>query len=164
MQAGAKTMQRVTITLDDDLMQEIDRIIDERGYQNRSEAIRDLARRGIRQSAEESGADGACVGALVYVYETQARDLPKRLTRLFHDHHDISVAALRVHLDHEACLEMNVLRGDSRDVRHLAETVIAERGVRHGRLVMVPAEIEDESHAHGSGRHRHIHTHVRKAG
>ncbi len=157
-------MQRVTITLDDELAVEIDRLAELRGYQNRSEAIRDLARRGIRQAAEESGASGACVAALVYVYEHEARDLSKRLTRIFHDHHDLSVAAMHVHLDHGACLELNVLRGDSRDVRRLAEHVIAERGVQHGRLVMVPAEFQSETHSHASGRHHHLHTYVRKAG
>ena len=72
-------MQRVTITLDDELMADLDRIIAARGYQNRSEAIRDLARAGIREAARETGAAGECVAALVYVYDHAARELSKRL-------------------------------------------------------------------------------------
>jgi len=158
-------MQRVTITIDEELAGAIDRLSKKRGYQNRSEAIRDLARSGLRQAAEESEADGNCVAALAYVYEHAARDLSRRLTTIFHEHHDLSVSALHVHLDHGACLELNVLRGEARDVRHLAEHVIAERGVRHGRLVMFPAEIAGETHAHeGHAPRRHLHTHVKKAG
>ena len=159
-------MQRVTITLDEELAAEIDRLVKAHGHQNRSEAIRDLTRRGLRQAAEESGVGGACVAALVYVYDHGARNLSKRLTEIFHDHHDLSVSSMHVHLDHSACLELNVLRGDSRDVRHLAEHVIAERGVRHGRLIMVPVEIERAAHAHGGHKRtgRHLHTHVRHAG
>ena len=73
-------MQRVTITIDDDLMAELDRIIASRGYQNRSEAIRDLARAGIREAAESLDGNQNCVAALVYIYDHAARQLPKRLT------------------------------------------------------------------------------------
>ena len=69
-------MQRVTITIDDELMTELDRIIAARGYQNRSEAIRDLARAGIRQAAETLDKQRDCVAALVYVYDHDARQFP----------------------------------------------------------------------------------------
>lgn len=158
-------MQRVTITLDDEFVAELDRVMATRGYQNRSEAIRDLARAGIRQAAEEAGEGGQCVAALVYVYDHEARELSKRLTHLFHEHHDLSQAGMHVHLDHGSCMEVAVLRGDAHEVKHLADRVIAERGVRHGRLVTVPVEIEAEKHAHeGEHSHKHVHLHVRKAG
>jgi CopG family transcriptional regulator, nickel-responsive regulator len=147
-------MQRVTVTLDDELMAELDRIIAARGYQNRSEAIRDLARAGIREAAQETGGKGECVAALVYVYDHAARELSKRLTRNFHGHHEMSLATLHVHLDNDSCMEVTVLKGGAHDVQHLADHIIAERGVRHGRVVMIPAEPED---AHGRERmfHRH---------
>ena len=156
-------MQRVTMTLDDELMAEIDRLISARGYQNRSEAIRDLARAGLKQAAEEAGGGRDCVAALVYVYDHEARQLSKRLTNTFHDHHDLSLATMHVHLDHDSCIEVTVLRGAAHDVRHLADHVIAERGVRHGRLVTVPVSIADERHGHaGEPGHRHTHLHVRE--
>ena len=158
-------MQRTTIVLDDEFVHELDRIIAVRGYQNRSEAVRDLARAGMRQAAEEERLAGDCVAALVYVYDHDERELAKRLTHSFHDQHELSLSAMHVHLDHGSCLEIAVLKGDANDVRHLADHVTAERGVRHGRLVMVPVEMESEKHAHaGEPSHKHLHVHVRKAG
>jgi CopG family nickel-responsive transcriptional regulator len=155
-------MQRVTITVDDEFMADLDRVIAQRGYQNRSEAIRDLSRAGIREAAETSDAKGDCVAALVYVYDHDSRELSKRLTQSFHDHHALSLSAMHVHLDHDSCMEVAVLRGSARDVRHLADHVIAERGVRHGRLVVVPIEVERSKHAHGEEPSRpHVHLHVR---
>ncbi len=130
-------MQRVTITLDDELMGELDRFMEARGYQNRSEAVRDLARAGMQEAAAKTGDRGKCVAALIYVYDHEARELPKRLTRNFHDHRDMSLATLHVHLDQGSCMEVTVLKGTTGEVRHFAEHVIAERGVRHGRLVLV---------------------------
>jgi len=157
-------MQRVTITLDDELLAGIDRLVQLRGYQGRSEAMRDLARSGLNTAAENRGMAGDCVAALVYVYGHESRMLAKRLARIFHDHHDLSVSALHVHLDHETCLEVSVLRGKASAVRQMAEQVIAERGVLYGRLVMTPVDIESEVHDHGDARpHRHLHTHVSKA-
>jgi CopG family nickel-responsive transcriptional regulator len=131
-------MQRVTITIDDDLDSELDRFMSARGYENRSEAIRDLARSGLHQAAMEIGGSHPCVAALVYIYDHHTRDLPKRLTRDFHEHHDLAQATLHVHLDRESCMEVTVLKGRGSDVQHFADHVIAERGVRHGHVVYLP--------------------------
>ncbi len=104
-------MQRVTITIDDDLDAELERFMSTRGYDNRSEAIRDLARSGLQQAAMEISGPRPCVAALVYVYDHEARELPKRLTRDFHKHHDLAQATLHVHLDEESCMEVTVLKG-----------------------------------------------------
>ena len=133
-------MQRVTVTLDDDLMADLDRMVEEHGYQNRSEAIRDFARTGMQQAAHNAGASGECVAALVYVYDHAARDLSSKLVKNFHGHHDMSLASLHIHLDNDTCMEVTALRGHSLDVQHFADHIIAERGVRHGRLVMIPAD------------------------
>jgi CopG family nickel-responsive transcriptional regulator len=150
-------MQRVTVTLDDDLMVDLDRIIALRGYQNRSEAIRDLARSGLQQAAFEVAGSRHCVAALVYVYDHHARELPKRLTQGFHDHHDLSQATLHVHLDTESCLEVTVLKGHGGEVQSFANKVIAERGVRHGHVVFIPTEPVGR-------RPRHAHAHDHKRG
>lgn len=156
-------MNRVTIVLDDELLEEVDRMVETRGYQNRSEAIRDLTRNGLRQAVENADA-GECVAALVYAFDHSERDLPKRLAKTFHAHHDVIVSALHVYVDHETSLEVSVLRGKTADVRHLADHVIAERGVRHGRLMMFPAEEKPETHTHHKGAPRHSHLHLRRAG
>jgi CopG family nickel-responsive transcriptional regulator len=152
-------MQRVTITLDDALMDELDAITAARGYQNRSEAIRDLARAGIREAAEDvSSQKRHCVAALVYTYDHAARQLSKRLTSAYHEHHELSLASLHVHLDHDTCLEVTVLRGKTDDVQLFGEHVIAERGVRHGKIVRMPFELAKErkvSHGH------HVHHHAK---
>ncbi|MEI9929947.1 MAG: nickel-responsive transcriptional regulator NikR [Rhizomicrobium sp.] len=155
-------MQRITIAIDDALAAEIDALIETRGYQNRSEALRDLARNGLRQIQEDrEEGNESCIAALMYVYDHDARDLSKRLTRIFHDHHDLSVAAMHVHLDHGACLELNVLRGSADAVKHLGDHVIAERGVRYGRTFTVPAEISDGRGKRQSAGHGHGHSHAR---
>ncbi|MDB5515090.1 MAG: nickel responsive regulator [Tardiphaga sp.] len=148
-------MQRITITLDDDLMEELDQMIAAHGYQNRSEAIRDFTRAGMQQAAQEKGKSGECVAALVYVYDHAARDLSRRLVENYHGHHDLSLATLHVHLDDDNCLEVTALRGPGKDVQHLADHIIAERGVKYGRVVMIPTGPGKKgSHAHKKA-HRH---------
>ena len=91
-------MQRITITIDDELVTALDRVIAEHGYQNRSEAIRDLARAGIAQLQEQSDAQQSAVAALVYVYDHQDRTMAQRLTGSFHEHHDLSIAILETEI------------------------------------------------------------------
>ena len=157
-------MQRVTITIDDELAAELDRFMTGRGYANRSEAIRDLARSGLQQAAVEVGGARPCIAALVYMYDHDARDLPKRLTRDFHHRHDLAQTTLHVHLDHDSCMEVTVLKGRGSDVQEFADHIIAERGVRHGHVVYLPAE---DAHHHGRGEthhHGHRSTRRRRAG
>ncbi|MFZ0776239.1 MAG: nickel-responsive transcriptional regulator NikR [Xanthobacteraceae bacterium] len=151
-------MQRVTITIDDELDAELARFMTARGYANRSEAIRDLARSGLQQAASEVGGPRPCVAALIYIYDHEARDLPKRLTRDFHHRHDLAQATLHMHLDHDSCMEVTVLKGRGSDVQEFADHIIAERGVRHGHVVFLPA---DGLHDHGpKSGHRARHSHA----
>src|SRR5579864_4377826 len=114
-------MQRVTITIDDELDAELDSFMKARGYANRSEAIRDLARSGLQQAATEIGGTRACVAALVYLYDHEARELPKRLTRDFHDRHDLAQATLHVHLDHVVYLPADGAHTHGRGASHSHE-------------------------------------------
>lgn len=154
-------MQRVTITIDDDLAANLEGFMAVRGYANRSEAIRDLARSGLQHIATQVAGPQQCLAALIYIYDHQQRELPKRLTRDFHDHHDLAQATLHVHLDHESCMEVTVLKGRGADVQHFADHIIAERGVRHGQVVYLPAH-RVRTHRTG-GTLKGSHTHRRRA-
>lgn len=152
-------MQRVTISMSDGFAAELERFMAENGYANRSEALRDLARLGLERASAEGHRSGECVAILTYVFDHHVREIPKRLNRSYHEHHDLSVATMHVHLDHEHCLEVAVLRGATGEVRAFAQAVIAERGVSHGQITFVPAEVEHSDHVHGGGRDRHPHAH-----
>jgi CopG family transcriptional regulator, nickel-responsive regulator len=150
-------MQRVTITIDDDLATDLERFMAVRGYANRSEAIRDLARSGLQHGAAHVAGTKQCLAALIYIYDHQQRELPKRLTRDFHNHHDLAQATLHVHLDHESCIEVTVLKGRWADVQELADHVIAERGVRHGQVVYLPAHGLHTRRTDGTLKGSHTH-------
>lgn len=153
-------MQRITITIDDQLAQEIDKRAHALGHHNRSETVRDLVRAGIAHTRPDVAAGSECVASVVYVYEQGTRELPKRLANAYQHQHDLSVATMRVALDHDSCMEVAVLKGKTAEVERFAEQIVAERGVRHGRVVLIPAEIESERHAHGA-RRPHVHQHIK---
>ncbi|WHP31543.1 nickel-responsive transcriptional regulator NikR [Trabulsiella odontotermitis] len=132
-------MQRVTITLDDDLLTTLDALSEHHGYRNRSEAIRDILRNALVQEKSQQ-ADRQGYAVLSYVYEHEKRDLASRLVSSQHHHHDLSVATLHVHISHDDCLEIAVLKGNMHEIKHFADEMIAERGVRHGHLQCLTAE------------------------
>ena len=153
-------MQRVTISMSEAFADELDLFMSENGYNNRSEALRDLARTGLDRANTQGPNSGECVASLLYVYNHGVREIPKRLTDAYHRHHDLSVATMHVHLDHDSCLEMAVLRGDTAAVKAFARGVIAERGVRHGHVTFIPVAIEDEEHRHDDEQSIRRHSHV----
>lgn len=140
-------MERFTISLDEKLAAEFDRLIRERGYLNRSEAVRDLLRGKLDSLRLQEQQAPFCVASLSYVYNHHERDLAERLTGLQHDQHDLVVASTHVHLDHDNCLETVILRGKTEVVRRFADALIAERGVRHGQINLVPVDV-DAGHSH----------------
>lgn len=150
-------MQRVTISLDEDLAEAFDALIASQGYGSRSEGVRDLIRKAIREEGEAQ-ADGECVANLSYVYNHHVRALAQRLTEISHAHHDQVVATFHIHLDHEHCLESMMLKGPSAAVRALADGIRAERGVRFGHLNLIAVEphgrhSDDGAHEHGAHQH-----------
>lgn len=148
-------MQRVTISIDDALAAAFDRYIARCGYANRSEAVRDLIRARLEEARQDEHPAAQCVASLSYVYDHHQRVLAERLATRQHAHHDLTVAAMHVHLDHRNCLETLVLQGPARTVREFAGALTAEAGVRHGQLNLVSVD-RAERHAHGGRAHVHL--------
>ena len=138
-------MQRITVTLDDDLMADLSKFITRRRYTNQSEAVRNLARAAIQQATlDMGGGTHQCVGAVIYVYESSARRVPQCLVELSRDRPDLFQTTLHVHLDHDRCMEVMVLQGRAEEVRGFSDQIIAQRGVRHGRLVLMPIDFKSK--------------------
>jgi len=128
-------LSRIGVSLDSELLQRFDSFIADKGYENRSEAFRDLIRDRLVGSVVVAGS-ALVVGTVTLVYDHHTRLLPEKLADLQHESHAIVISTLHAHLDHENCLEVVVLRGKSRDVQKLADRLISTKGVQHGRLVM----------------------------
>lgn len=148
-------MERLTISLDHRLAEDLDQLIRAQGYGNRSEALRDILRKHIEQARLEQDQAPHCVANLSFVYDHHARTLAERVMALQHEHHHLTIASQHCHLDHDHCLESLLLKGPADQVRAFAQRLCAERGVRHGRLNLIPVERHD---AHGQD-HAHPHLH-----
>jgi len=135
-----KSMERITITLEADLLKQFDAYMDAKGYRNRSEGIRDAIRQLLADERIAEDEDAQCVGCVSYVYDHQERLLSSRLMEAQHHHHDIPAATLHLHIDERNCLEATVLKGTVKDVRHLSNHLTSQTGVKHGRLHIIPVE------------------------
>ncbi|NVK18519.1 MAG: nickel-responsive transcriptional regulator NikR [Methylocystaceae bacterium] len=133
-------MERVTITIEDDLLEKFDQLIELKGYKNRSEGIRDALRNLIAEQEVDSNEEANCVGCVVYMYNHKERTLSSRLVEEHHHHHDIPAATLHLHVDSENCLETTVLKGQVKEVRDMANRITSQTGVKHGWLHVVPLE------------------------
>jgi CopG family nickel-responsive transcriptional regulator len=128
-------LSRIGVALDSDLLTRFDSFISKQGYTNRSEAFRDLIRdRLVTAAVDDPRAQ--VVGTVTLIYDHHSRLLPEKLMNLQHDHHSLIVCTTHAHLDHDSCLEVIILKGESREVQKLADLLIGTKGVQHGRLVM----------------------------
>jgi len=148
-------MDRFTISLDEELASAFDELIRQRGDTTRSEAVRDILRDRLQHRDQARDSAGYCVASLSYVYNHHERQLSERLADLQHAHHELTVATMHVHLDHDECLETVSLKGAAKAVRQFAEKIIAEKGVRHGLLNLVSVDV-GQAHTHDGSKHRHM--------
>lgn len=146
-------MERITISIDDELAKALDALMESRGYTSRSEAMRDLIRREINADQSSESGRGECVASLSYVYNHHVRDLAERLAATQHAHHSLVVSTAHVHLDHDFCLENTFLRGPTGEVRKFADGIRAQRGVSYGQINLITVAASDK---HGAAAH---HTH-----
>ena len=129
-----KKTVRFAVSLDHHLLDDFDRVLVSRKYATRSEAVRDLIRDHL--VGEDWDAKKDTVGTITIVYDHHVHDLTEKLTAIQHDFHKLILSTMHVHLDHDHCIEVLVVKGRGREVRTVADSLISMKGVKHGKLTM----------------------------
>lgn len=131
-------MTRITrfgVSVETDLLEKFDSLLNKLGYSNRSEAIRDLIRERL-VSEEWRDKERETVGILGLVYNHRIRELTEKLTKIQHQHVDIIVSSTHIHLDHHNCLEVIIMRGKSYLIKEISDQLLSTKSVMHGKLIM----------------------------
>jgi len=126
---------RFGVSIEPDLLNKFDKIIKKKSYTNRSEAIRDLIRKNIIIEGS-SDPDTEGLGTLTMIYDHHVVPLTNRLLELQHDHHHEILTTTHIHVDHDNCLEVLVLKGKTGEIKKLADSIKALKGIKHGELVL----------------------------
>ena len=126
---------RFGVSIEQDLAASFDQHIEQEGYGNRSEAIRDLIREHLATHQLATDRTPA-VASMSLVYDHHRRELPETLTELQHEYQHLIVSSLHVHIDHDNCLEVVIFKGPNCWIKKAADRLMATRGVKHGKLTM----------------------------
>ena len=124
---------RFGVSIEEGLISKFNRLIRERRYGSRSEAIRDLIRAALVEKEWEKG--GNIAGGIGFVYDHHLRRLTERLTDTQHDFRDLIVSSTHIHLDHDNCLELVTVKGDAKRIKKLFDLIKAAKGVKHAGLI-----------------------------
>ncbi len=127
-------VSRFSVSMDDQLLERFDQHVQSARYASRSEALRDIVRDYLVEGEWQAN-DKEVIGTITLVYDHHQRELDHTLIDLQHRYHTSIICSTHVHLDHDNCLEVIVVRGDSEAVRSIADQLISARGVKHGKLV-----------------------------
>ncbi|MBP7341074.1 MAG: nickel-responsive transcriptional regulator NikR [Smithellaceae bacterium] len=125
---------RFGVSLDEDLLNQFDRLLRQKKYTNRSEAIRDLIREELVK--KEWTENREVTGAITLVYDHHARELVTRVLDIQHDYHTCILSSQHIHLDHHNCFEIIVTRGKSKDIEALFQKLKAVKNVKHAGFMM----------------------------
>jgi CopG family transcriptional regulator, nickel-responsive regulator len=129
-------IERIGVSLEKDLLERFDQLIETKGYATRSEAIRDLIRDALVQRQwSETASREEQVAVVTLVYDHDSSSLAQKLAHIQHENHKAVVSALHVHLDEHNCLEVLVLRGRAREVLRMGDGLVSTKGVMHGKVV-----------------------------
>ena len=126
-------LTRFGVSIPGSLLGDFDRLIPLKGYQNRSEAIRDLIRDSLVTEEWKEG-KREMVGTISLVYSHHTRELSRILTRLQHDYYRTILSTLHIHMDEQNCLEVLVVKGKGEEIKKIGDRLIGTKGVKHGRL------------------------------
>lgn len=126
---------RFSVSLPPQLLKQYDTMIAGKGYANRSQAIADMIRAQLVEYRQNSDA-GEIAGTITLVYDHHKPHLQASLTDIQHDHHDVILSTVHIHLDHHNCLEVLIVRGQAGVIGKIADELIAAKGVKHGKLTV----------------------------
>ncbi len=130
-----ESVVRFSVSLPPKLLDELDKMSGEKGYDNRSLAIADMIRDQLVEHQKELG-NAEIVGTITLVYDHHKQHVQEALTDIQHDHHEVIISAVHVHLDHHNCLEVLIVKGKAGLVKQIADELIAAKGVKHGKLTV----------------------------
>ena len=130
-------LSRIGVSLPENLLEKFDEIITKRGYSSRSEGIRDAIRSYIRYYAWMGEVEGERVGTISMVYDHNQRGLINSLMDIEHEFSEIIRSSLHVHISHDMCMEVLLVRGEGKDVKNVAEKIMALRGIKHVKLITI---------------------------
>lgn len=130
-----ETATRFSVSLPPALLQQLDAMSADKGYDNRSQAIADMIRAELVEHQQRSDT-GRMAGTITLVYDHHKPHLQATLTDIQHDHHDAILSTVHVHLDHHNCLEVLIVRGKASVIRKIADALISAKGVKHGKLTV----------------------------
>ena len=134
-------LTRLSVTIPTDLLEKFDKHIETEHYPTRSKAITDLVNNCLVNESWAGEADVA--GAVVLVYDHHKKSLSRKMAEMQHDFHQIVISTQHVHLDHDNCLEIVILKGKPAEVKELASRLRTAKGIKHGSLVMTTTGITD---------------------
>lgn len=133
-------LTRTTLAIEQDLLDKFDRWMAAHGYSNRSQAIRDLIRTTLTEDSWRTDSS-KLIAVLSLIYDHEGRSLSQELTHIQHEDHGVVLCSQHVHLDKHLCLEAIIMSGTAGQLRRLADTLIATRGVRAGKLTILSQDI-----------------------
>ena len=136
-------MEKITrfgVSIEPDLLKKFDKIIKMEGYTNRSEAIRDLVRRDLIRE-ENKNPNAESIGTLTMIYDHHTGNLTNKLLDLQHDHTKEILSTTHIHIDHNNCLEVLVLKGKTGKIQKLADNIKSLKGIKHGELVITKSSL-----------------------
>ena len=134
---------RFTVSIPSQLFRQLDQMSRDKGYRNRSQAVADMIRNELVEHQQKSGS-GEIAGTITLVYDHHRQNVQAGLTDIQHDHGDLIIAALHVHLDHHHCMEVLAVRGAADKIREMADKLMIAKGVKHGRLTITSTDKEFE--------------------
>jgi CopG family nickel-responsive transcriptional regulator len=146
------TLSRFSLSMPTELVRQLDVMVKAKGYTNRSQAVADMVRAQLVEHHGQQG-DHEIAGTVTLVYDHHKRNIQSLLTDFQHEHGDVIIAALHVHLDHHNCMEVLAVRGHAEGVKKFADRAIAIKGVKHGKLTVTTTgqEFGREAHPHAHG-------------
>jgi len=128
-------MVRFSISMDEETATQLDELVKERGYANRSEAVRDMVRKALLEEKWEKG--GEVMGVLITVFDHTRRLTHERITEGYHRHHEAVITTLHLHLDDRNCMEVSAITGEAGAVKEVARDILRRPGLSFGKLVPV---------------------------
>lgn len=138
-------IERIGVSLEKELLAAFDKVISEKSYKNRSEAIRDLIRAHLSQTKLEHKKTPA-IGAIFLIYDHHMAHISSVFKKLQHHKPIKTISSIHVYIDHHNCLEILIVRGMALDINTMGEKMISLRGVKHGYINLVAVENKKNNH------------------
>lgn len=132
------SLKRFGVSLEDNLLESLDRYVNDNGFANRSQAIRFLIEKNVAEQKWQC--NHIVAGTIIIMYDQGKKEISSKIATIQQDYQEVILSSSQYYISKGFCMHIATVMGTANRLTELSDRLTTIKGIKHGKLVMSRAD------------------------